>query len=78
MTRKIAMTTVRTVLNLLSNGLSYSKIDGLVPQHFSSQTTPAPSKTDELVEKLSEVQSSSFFTIGADAAWERSCISGTA
>ena len=26
MTRKIAMTTVRTVLNLLSNGLSYSKI----------------------------------------------------
>ena len=34
MTRKIAMTTVRTVLNLLSNGLSYSKIDGFVPQHF--------------------------------------------
>lgn len=26
MTRKVAMTTVRTVLNLLSNGLSYSKI----------------------------------------------------
>jgi len=26
MTRKIAMTTVRTVLNLLSHGLSYKKI----------------------------------------------------
>ena len=64
MTRKIAMTTVRTVLNLLSNGLQLLEIDGLVLQHFtSSQTTPAPIKTDELVEKLSEVQSSSFFTI---------------
>ena len=32
--------------------------------YASQKTTPAQIKTDELAEKISEVQSSCFFTIG--------------